>query len=401
MKKSSTLAGILCVAALFFAGVSVNADEQKTDKADEYKFEVISEQDKTCKITSGKSYHDVYTIPAKSPEGYKVVSIGDYAFVYSGIKELVIPEGIETIGEGALYQCQDLVKVQFPKTLKTIEKQAFYECYYLEEVTLYDGLETIGEEAFWGCVSCLKFTFPGTLKSVGKSQFVYDGQKVDLYYDGTIEDYYSLFPNSYYLRYFITAHCSKIATPTPTNTPRPTNTPMPTATPEPTETPVPTMAPATPTPEITRQVLPGPIGRTVMVNPDFLTANGNIYKINKKKEAILIGSNNKGNIVIPDQIITLYNTYKVTGIADDAFKNVKTIKSITIGANVKSIGKEAFRSCKKLKKITIRSVKLKPGKIGKDAFKDIYKKAVFKVPKKYKKAYKKTIKKMLKGAKIS
>lgn len=400
MKKRSTVAALICAAVLIFtAGILSSADETVPDKADEFKFTVVSEKDKTCKLTGGESYHDTYTIPAKSPEGYKVVGIGKYAMTYPKFKELIIPDGVELIEEGAFYGCHDLRKVQFPKALKTIEKQAFYECYYLEELYFYDGLETIGEKTFDYCASLEKITFPGTLKTIGNDNLIYDGHSIDVYYDGTIEDYYGLFSRYNYYN-FVKVHCTKVSTPTPTPEPTNTPTPKPTATPEPTETPVPTQAPVTPTPAPTRQVVPGPIGISVMMNPDFITSNGNSYKINKN-EATLIGTTNKGNLVIPDSLTTPFNTYKVTGIADSALKGNKTIKSVNIGANVKSIGKDAFNGCKKLKKITIRSTKLKPKKIGKNAFKGIYKKAAFKVPKKYKKDYKKVIKKMLKGAKIS
>ena len=397
MKKASVLTGILCAAALFLAaGIQTNAEE----KSDEYKFKVISEQDKTCSLSSGAAYHDTYTIPDKSPDGYKVVSIGKGALSGLQFKEVIIPEGVETICEGAFYSCDKLEKVQWPKTLKNIETKAFYDCYYLQEVTLYDGFETIGQEAFGDCVGLEKVTLPKTTKSIGKYQFSYDGQTIHIYYDGTIEDYYKLFEGQYTYDHFVRVHCSKIATPTPTNTPTNTPTPKPTATLEPTETPVPTQTPITPTPKPTTQVLPGPIGIGIMQNPDFITSNGNTYKINKK-EAILIGTTNKGSLIIPDSITTPFNSYKVTGIADGALKENKTIKSVNIGLNVRSIGKDAFNGCKKLKKITIRSTKLKPKKIGKNAFNGIYKKATFKVPKKYKKDYKKVIKKMLKGAKIS
>ncbi|MDE6566342.1 MAG: leucine-rich repeat domain-containing protein, partial [Lachnospiraceae bacterium] len=54
---------------------------------------------------------------------------------------------------------------------------------------------------------------------------------------------------------------------------------------------------------------------------------------------------------------------------------------------VTTIEKEAFKNCKSLKKIVIKSTKLK--KVGKNAIKGIYKKAVITCKKKNLKAYKK------------
>ena len=83
-------------------------------------------------------------------------------------------------------------------------------------------------------------------------------------------------------------------------------------------------------------------------------------------------------------------TYKITAIANGAFKNSKRLTSVTIGANVTSIGKNAFTGCGSLKTITIKGKSLK--KIGANAFKGINKKATIKVPKAKKKAYTKLLK---------
>lgn len=58
-------------------------------------------------------------------------------------------------------------------------------------------------------------------------------------------------------------------------------------------------------------------------------------------------------------------TYKVTSIANKAFKGSKKIKSVTVGNNVKSIGSFAFYKNKNLKSITIGT---KVTKIGKHVF---------------------------------
>ncbi len=86
-------------------------------------------------------------------------------------------------------------------------------------------------------------------------------------------------------------------------------------------------------------------------------------------------------------------TYKVTEISADAFKNRKYLTKITIGKNVKKIGKNAFMGCKKLKTVKIKCQSLK--KIGKNAFKNIKKTAVFKLygKKKRKTAIRKLLKK--------
>ncbi len=119
-------------------------------------------------------------------------------------------------------------------------------------------------------------------------------------------------------------------------------------------------------------------------------------------------------VTVPATIIKNGITYKVTGIADNAFKKNKKVTSVTIPAGVKKIGKNAFagctslkkvtipagvteiganafKGCKKLKNINIKATALK--KVGKNAFKGIHAKATIKVPKSQKKNYTKLLKK--------
>ena len=103
--------------------------------------------------------------------------------------------------------------------------------------------------------------------------------------------------------------------------------------------------------------------------------------------------NKEKDITIPDTVTINGEIYKVTKIADNAFKGNKTVTNITIGSNIQTIGKNAFSGCKKLKTIVIKSKMLTDKKISKKAFKGISKKIVIKVPKKRLAAYKKMLKK--------
>lgn len=105
-------------------------------------------------------------------------------------------------------------------------------------------------------------------------------------------------------------------------------------------------------------------------------------------------------------------SYRVTSIADNAFKNNKKITRVVIGSNIVTIGKNAFAKCTnitsivvgknvtkieknafygcgKLEEITIQSEKLTSKSITKYAFRGISKKTVVKVPASKYKAYKK------------
>ncbi|MGN0153896.1 MAG: leucine-rich repeat domain-containing protein [Lachnospiraceae bacterium] len=60
-------------------------------------------------------------------------------------------------------------------------------------------------------------------------------------------------------------------------------------------------------------------------------------------------------VTIPATVTVDGVTYKVTAIADSAFKDNKTITKVTIPKNVTTIGKNAFSGCTKLKTVTVGS----------------------------------------------
>lgn len=124
------------------------------------------------------------------------------------------------------------------------------------------------------------------------------------------------------------------------------------------------------------------------------TIAGNQYRITKiGAEVSLIKTNAKAkSINIPAAIKVSGITYKVTTIAEKAFKQNKKLKSITVSANVKKIGNNAFFKCPSLKTVNLKTVLLTSKTASKKAFKGANKKLVIKVPKKVKKSYKKIFK---------
>ena len=138
--------------------------------------------------------------------------------------------------------------------------------------------------------------------------------------------------------------------------------------------------------------VPGKIGLT------FKKGKG-VYKITKrgkKPEVTYLRpcGKKKAGASIPATVKYKGVTYRVTAIGPKAFsKWKKKLKKVTIGKNVKKIGKEAFKGCKKLKTVVIKTTKLKKKNVGKNAFKGIHAKAKAKVPKKKRSAYRKFLNK--------
>lgn len=78
-----------------------------------------------------------------------------------------------------------------------------------------------------------------------------------------------------------------------------------------------------------------------------------------KKTVRFMGTvGNAKTVTVPNTVKIDGKKYKVTSIADNAFKNNTKVTSVIIGSNVTSIGKSAFKGAAKLKTITIKSAKL-------------------------------------------
>lgn len=125
-----------------------------------------------------------------------------------------------------------------------------------------------------------------------------------------------------------------------------------------------------------------------------VTVGGNQYTVTKVGSEVRFSKAKAGikALSIPATIKYKGVTYKVTAISANAVKGNKKIKSVTIGANVKSIAAKAFNNCPKLKTVTIKSTKLTKKTASKKSFSKVNKKMVIKVPKKVKKTYAKIFK---------
>ncbi|MBO4524485.1 MAG: leucine-rich repeat protein [Ruminococcus sp.] len=99
----------------------------------------------------------------------------------------------------------------------------------------------------------------------------------------------------------------------------------------------------------------------------------------------------KSSITIPKTIKVDGISYKVIGIAEEAFMQDNTLEKLVIGANVKYIEKNAFYSAYALKEIVIKSKKLTSKTVGKNAFAKIKNNVTVTAPSKKLSSYKKVL----------
>ena len=316
-------------------------------------------------------------IPAKV-NGKKITTIGDYAFAYKAVSNLVIPDGIETIGNGAFAKCQGITTLNLPRMLKSIGASAFVGT-KLTNVTIPTSVVTIGERAFAGLnLEYVEFEIESDnggygLQSIARNAF--EGCPVPKYVTAPmgilskIKDCFSFVETINVIgNDDIPAQAFSGWIPQRTKAIKIGEGVR----------KIGDMAFADC--EITSFVLPASVTEigvgilTYCSIESLSVASGNAryyaknnYIIDSYSHSIVLACKNSGEIPTSFKYVTVNNKnvkeYDVTSIANGAFKGVE-IERITIPSNIKSIGDYAFAQS------TLRTVNILSGveSIGRSAF---------------------------------
>ncbi len=118
----------------------------------------------------GNSYNDyaneysgAITIPTTIEHNsafYRVTAIDKWTFnSCSQLTEVIIPDGVTSIGVTAFFDCYSLSKITLPNSITSISKGAFSGCSSLATITIPNSVTTIGDYAFNGCASLANITW--------------------------------------------------------------------------------------------------------------------------------------------------------------------------------------------------------------------------------------------------
>lgn len=87
------------------------------------------------------------------------------------LKSVYINDGPKSLPDGLFLDCRNLESVRLPSTLETIGDGAFSDCRNLKEITFPRKLKRIGNEAFFRCVRLTSIQLPKRLKYIGEGAF--------------------------------------------------------------------------------------------------------------------------------------------------------------------------------------------------------------------------------------
>ena len=104
------------------------------------------------------------------PEG--LTSIGEYAFWdLQNLTSVVIPEGVTSIGKGSFSVCQSLKFINIPNSVMNIGDNAFSSCESLQSINIPNGLITISRGIFKNCSSLTSVAIPNSVTTIKNSAF--------------------------------------------------------------------------------------------------------------------------------------------------------------------------------------------------------------------------------------
>lgn len=249
-------------------------------------------------------------------------------------EEVVIPEGVTTIGGWAFEGNATMKKVTIPDGVTTINISAFERCTNLTSIVIPDGVTCIDERAFYGCEKLESITVPTSVTELGSNvftdtlwldneyekgplvilnQFVISGKGCygDVVIpDGVTEIVNSAFSNSWITSIVIPEGVTRIGHYAFGNCLDLSN--------------------------ITFPESLNSVGWSAFYDTPWLENERIKDPIVVVNDVLVDGRTCSGAAVVPEH---------VTSIADEAFYECKNLTSIEISENVKYIGESAFENC--------------------------------------------------------
>lgn len=102
-----------------------------------------------------------------------ITSIANNAFENTKIREVVLPNTIEEIGEAAFSGCEHLREINLPEGLRRIGRSAFLNCIKLENIVLPRSIKFLSESIFCFCTGLKTVTILSEVNKIPSQMFNY------------------------------------------------------------------------------------------------------------------------------------------------------------------------------------------------------------------------------------
>ncbi len=245
-----------------------------------------------------------------------------------GCKNTIIPNEVTAIGADAFSGCSALTAITIPDGVTEIGKGAFYGCSSLIAVTIPDGVTEIGYSTFGNCKKLSFVSIPSSVTTIGDYAF---------YQCNALLDFYCFAVNVPSAEYdtfrglrFTTLYVPSVSLQEYKNS---------------------TSISRGPWNNFRNVIAIGSTGDTFIVD-------GICYEITSDEELTVAVTSKSyivysGDVVIPESVTYLGQTYSVTSVGNAAFYNCPDLTSVSIPNSVTEIGYNAFYSCRGLTSVAI------------------------------------------------
>ena len=251
--------------------------------------------------------------------GNSVTNIGNDTFSQcSSLTSVSIGNSVTTIGQDAFNGCTNLTSVNIPNSVKTIDRNAFTGCSGLTSVTIPNSVTSVGNMAFSNCNRLSSVTIGNSVTFIGEKAF-YNCNRLISVRDGN-ESPQNIDANCFSNRGSITLYVpygSKSAYEAASYW------------------------------RDFSEIIEGES-----------TDDGLIFTIDKEnmEAEVVTLLNSTDKIVIPASIEFEGETYSVTCIGNNAFKDCSNLASITIPPTLKRVKTGAFKNCTSLAKVIVTDI---------------------------------------------
>lgn len=123
------------------------------------------------KYTKGLSKQSDTVVIPDTHNGKNVIAIGDSAFKNTSIKNVTLPQNLESIKSKAFFNCQKLESIYIPQKVTEIRASAFENCSNLRTASLPNGIVDIRASAFKNDTKLVEIELPKSLEYLGASAF--------------------------------------------------------------------------------------------------------------------------------------------------------------------------------------------------------------------------------------
>ncbi|MBQ7637498.1 MAG: leucine-rich repeat protein [Clostridia bacterium] len=100
-----------------------------------------------------------------------LLTIENDAFKKTGLVNVTLPNGLESIGLEAFYDCDGLISVYIPDSVTSIGVRCFQNCGALNNVRFSESMTVIPDACFHECKALSSFSIPASVTSIGGSAF--------------------------------------------------------------------------------------------------------------------------------------------------------------------------------------------------------------------------------------